>query len=71
VSSELTIQLPNMNQIDAVRITSFSGQEIYKVTNVENPLILDLSMYADGPYLLELTTASKSYLERIVKISAN
>jgi len=71
VSSELTILLPNMNQIDAVRITSFSGQTIYKETNVENPLILDLSTYADGPYLLELTTASKSYLERIVKISAN
>jgi aminopeptidase N len=71
VSSELTIQVPNMVRIDAVRITSLSGQEVYKQTDVENPLILDLSTFADGPYLLELTTASRSYLERIVKISAN
>jgi hypothetical protein len=71
VSSELTIQVPNMVRINTVRITSLSGQEIYKQTDVENPLILDLSTIADGPYLLELTTASRSYMERIVKISAN
>jgi aminopeptidase N len=71
VSSELTIQFTNASLIDAVRITSFSGQEIFKTTDAENPLILDLSTYADGPYLLELTSASKSYLERILKISAN
>ena len=69
VSGELTVQIPNTVQIETVRITSLSGQEIYRDTNVGNPLTLDLSAYEDGPYLLELTSASRSYLERIVKIS--
>jgi len=69
VSSELTIQFPNISLIDAVRITNYSGQEIYKVTDAENPLILNLSYLADGAYLLEITSASETYQERIVKIS--
>jgi aminopeptidase N len=71
VSSKLTIQLPNLARIDAVRITSLSGQQIYKATDAANPLILDLSAFADGAYLLELTSASEVYKERIVKISDN
>lgn len=71
VSSELIIQFPSTLLIETIRITSFSGQEIYKETVVENPLTVDLSAYADGTYLLELSSASKSYLERIVKISGN
>jgi hypothetical protein len=71
VSSELTIQFSNIAQIDAVRITNFSGQEIFKVTNAENPLTLDFSTFADGPYLLELTRASEIFQERILKISPN
>jgi len=69
VSGKLTVQIPNTMQIEAIRITNFSGQEIYRDTEVENPLTLDLSTYEDGPYLLELTSTSGSYLERIVKIS--
>ncbi len=71
VTSELVIQFPNISLIDAVRITNLSGQEVYKATDVSNPLTLNLSTLADGPYLLELTSASKTYQERIVKISAN
>ncbi len=69
VTSDLTIQFPNSSMIDAVRITNYSGQEIYKETEAGNPLVLDLSYLADGAYLLELTKASEIYLERIVKIS--
>lgn len=69
VTSDLTIQFPNSSIIDIVRITNYSGQEIYKETDAENPLTLDLSYLADGAYLLELTNASDTYLERIVKIS--
>ena len=69
VTRDLTIQFPNSSMIDAVRITNYSGQEIYKETEAENPLTLDLSYLADGAYLLELTKASETYLERIVKIS--
>ena len=71
VSNELTIQFPNSSIIDVVRITNYAGQEIYKETDAENPLVLDLSYLADGAYLLELTKASDTYQERIVKISAN
>jgi aminopeptidase N len=70
VSSELTIRFPNISLIDAVRITNYAGQEVYKERDAENPLILDLSYLADGAYLLELTNSSDSYMERIVKISA-
>jgi aminopeptidase N len=70
VSGKLIVQIPNTMQIEAIRITNLSGQEIYRDTEVENPLTLDLSTYEDGPYLLELTSASRSYLERIVKISS-
>jgi len=68
VTNELLIQFPNIQLIDAVRITNLSGQEIYKAMDVENPLTLNLSALADGPYLLELTSASETYQERIVKI---
>ncbi len=71
VSSELTIQFPQKDLIDAVRITNLSGQEVYKAYRAGNPLTLNLSGLADGPYLLELKCASETYLERIVKISVN
>ncbi len=69
VTSELTIEFPNISIIDAVRITNYAGQEIYKETDAQNPLILNLNYLADGAYLLELTKSSDTYQERIVKIS--
>jgi len=71
VTNELVIQFPNTAVIDEVRITSFSGQEIFKVTGAGNPLTLDLSNFADGAYLLELSSASETYIQRIVKVSEN
>mgnify|MGYP001814327773 FL=1 len=71
VTTELVIQFPNIAVIDAVRITSFSGQELLNVTGVGNPLTLDLSGFADGAYLLELSSATETYTQRIVKISEN
>lgn len=71
VTSELVIQFPYTAEIDAVRITNFSGQEMFKATGLDNPLTLDLSTYAAGPYLLELSSGSETYTQRIVKISAD
>jgi hypothetical protein len=71
VAGELIIQFANVLSIDAVRITSLSGGEIYKTTHANNPLTLNLSSLADGPYLLEITSASETYQERIVKISGD
>jgi len=71
VTGELNIRFSNRLLINAVRITSLSGREIFKTTNAANPLTLNLSTLADGPYLIELTIDSKTYKERIVKISEN
>jgi len=71
VINMLVIQFPNLSSIDTVRITNLAGQEIYKESGVDNPLTLNLSTLADGPYLLELSTPHETYLERIVKISTH
>ena len=71
VINMLTIQFPNLTTIDTVRITNLAGQEIYKVSGAENPLTLNLSTLADGPYLLELSTPFDTYQERILKISTH
>jgi hypothetical protein len=71
VSSELMIQFPDLISIDKVRISNLSGQEVYIESRAENPLILDLSFLADGPYLLELKGGTETYTELIVKISSN
>jgi len=71
VSSNLVIQFPNIAFIDAVRITNMSGQDIYFMNDADNPLTLDFSTFADGAYLLELTSASETYTQRIVKITAD
>jgi aminopeptidase N len=69
VSEKIHIQFPNITQIDRVRITSYAGQEIFIQSNTENPLTIDLSALAEGPYLLELTINSQTFHERIVKVS--
>ncbi len=71
VINMLTIQFPNLSTIDTVRITNLAGQEIYRVSGAENPLTLNLSTLADGPYLLELSTPFDTYQERILKISTH
>jgi hypothetical protein len=71
VSSELTIQFPSTLLIEAVRITSFSGKEIYKETVVENPLTVDLSAFADGPYLLEVSVEKEDNVFPMVPSGAS
>ncbi len=71
VTRELIIQFSNVAVIENVRISNLAGQEVYRDSGTSNPLILNLSTLADGPYLLELTSASKTYQERIVKVSGN
>jgi aminopeptidase N len=69
VSGELHILFPNINTIEEIRLTSMSGREVMKWSDAGNPVTMDLSFLADGPYLLELSCSSGTYLERIVKIS--
>jgi aminopeptidase N len=70
VAREIYIQVPNAGRIDKVRITSMAGQEVMNHSDLGNPVMMDLSSLADGPYLLELSNTSGTFLERIVKISA-
>ena len=59
VTRELFIQFPNAGSIDEVRITSMSGQEVLKQSDMGNPATMDLSSLADGQYLLELSISQK------------
>jgi len=71
VSSELFIQFPNAGPFEELRFTNMAGQDVLILRDMENPLSLDLSSFSDGPYLLELSNKSGTYMERIVKVSAN
>jgi hypothetical protein len=70
-SSELYIQVLHSGPFDEVRITSITGEEVLILSQVDNPVTMDLSRLSDGPYFLELTNSSGTFLERIVKVSAN
>ena len=48
-----------------------NGQEVLKYLDVENPVKMNLSILADGAYLLVMRDSDHTYLERIVKISNN
>ena len=71
VTDALRIRFFNGTHIDKIRITNMNGQEVFRRMDVENPVTIDLSSLADGSYMLELSRSSGSYLEQIVKISAN
>jgi aminopeptidase N len=71
VTRDLYIQIPNVPCIETLRITSILGREVLKATDLVNPVIMDLSLLADGPYFLELTFPAGTLLERIVKVSPN
>lgn len=69
VSEELYIQFKNTSQIDEILITTLSGQEVIRYNLVDNPVTINMSALADGPYLLVIQDADQTYLERVVKIS--
>ncbi|MEN8227750.1 MAG: M1 family aminopeptidase [Bacteroidota bacterium] len=70
VLDKLFIQFINTLHIDKILITNMSGQEVFRLIDAENPVMLDLSILADGPYLLVMHISDRTYKERIVKISS-
>jgi aminopeptidase N len=68
-SDRLYVRLLNNNTIEEVALFTFSGQEVYRNSEPDRSMVLDLSRLADGPYLLVLSDGSTTYPERIVKIS--
>jgi len=69
VDDKLYVELINRNAISGIVITSFSGQEVYRISDPSNPVLIDLAEFADGPYLLVVYDETNTYTERIVKIS--
>ncbi len=69
VSDKFYIQFINTDQIDEILIINISGQEILHYVDVDNPVLMNLSALADGAYILVMSDDSKTYQERILKIS--
>jgi aminopeptidase N len=69
VTDEFYIQFINTTHIDEILITNLNGQEVMRFEDMENPVQMNLSELADGAYVLVMNDASRSYKERIVKIS--
>jgi len=71
VTGTLFIQAPNSAQIESLRITSITGEEVLLQSDLENPVTMDLSGLADGPYILELSSNLGTYQEQIVKVTSH
>ncbi|MEN8202277.1 MAG: M1 family aminopeptidase [Bacteroidota bacterium] len=69
VTDEFYIQFINTTHIDEILITNLSGQEVLRFEDMENPVQMNLSGLADGTYVVLMNNASRTYKERIVKIS--
>ena len=69
VTDGLFIQFINISHIDEILITNISGQEVLRYLDVENPVMIDFSRFADGPYVLVMYNADRTYQEHIVKVS--
>jgi hypothetical protein len=69
VADELYLQFINTTRIDEILVTNLNGQEVMRFEDMENPVKMNLSELADGAYVLVIHDASRSYQERIVKIS--
>ena len=68
-SDKLYVQLLNHSTLQEIALFDFSGREVYRMTDPHRPLVLDLSLLADGAYLLVLYDGTITYKERVIKIS--
>jgi hypothetical protein len=71
VIDELRIHFLNNDRIDEIVVTNMSGQEVWRKVNVDNPVHLDLSGLAAGPYLLVMVDSDQTYREPFIKITPN
>ena len=69
VNDLLYVELFHRGPIREITIYSYSGQEVLRITDPPNPVTLDVNRLASGPYLLMLRDGTRTYMERIVKIS--
>lgn len=71
VEDALYIRLFNNTPNNEVKITNMSGQKLLGQKFTENPVRMDLSSLADGPYVLVIQDSEQTYMERIVKVNSN
>lgn len=71
VDDELRVELVSGVLFRDIVITSLSGREVFRRSDVPSPALIDLTELADGPYLLVVDYENRKYTERIVKISGN
>ncbi len=69
VADNLFVQFPSTSTVEEIIITNMNGQELIRHNGNENPVVMNLKTLADGPYLLVIHDADRTYLERIVVIS--
>jgi hypothetical protein len=66
VNNELTIEYSNSNAIRKFDILDIKGQLIY-TSFIDKKTIIDMSAFAEGVYLLKLTTDKSIIIKKIVK----
>jgi aminopeptidase N len=71
VTGEIFIQVPNSDRIEELKITSITGKEVMFMTDLENPVTMDLTDLADGSYFIELSSALGTFQEQIVKVNTS
>jgi hypothetical protein len=64
-TQQLTVRDPN--GIESVSIYNVSGQEIYHTTTTSPELTIDCSAYASGLYLLKVSDAKGTSVQKIIK----
>ena len=69
VTDELFVQSVNSDRIQLIRITNLAGSQLLQLEDLDNPVLLDLSAFANGTYLLEMDSDRGSHIERIIKVS--
>ncbi len=69
VKDQLYVELFQRGPVREITIYSYSGQEVFRMTDPPNPVTIDVNRLASGPYLLMLRDGTRTYMERIVKIS--
>jgi hypothetical protein len=63
------VRFINSSVIDKIVVTNLSGQEVLRIDDADNPVTINLSHLASGPYLLVIYKGDKTFTEHIVKVS--
>ncbi len=54
--------------VDTIKVTDLTGKIIFNYTGGESKVIINLNDYSNGSYIVEVTTESKTYNKKLIKI---